>query len=40
MGHSAGNVTGLTLLDFLALPPKVRVRVDDANDPFCFTFDY
>ena len=23
--HTAGNVTGLTLLDFLALPPKAKV---------------
>ena len=33
MGHSAGNVTGLTLLDFLALPPKVRVRVSPSPNP-------
>ena len=25
--HSAGNITGLTLIDFLALPPKARVSV-------------
>jgi hypothetical protein len=25
--HPAGNVTGLTLIDFLALPPKARVTV-------------
>ena len=23
--HSAGNVTGLTLIDYLALPPKAKV---------------
>ena len=25
--HTAGNVTGLTLLDFLALPPKAKVSL-------------
>ena len=25
--HSAGNVTGLTLIDFLALPPKARLAI-------------
>ena len=25
--HSAGNVTGLTLVDFLALPPKAKVGI-------------
>ena len=25
--HPAGNVTGLTLLDYLALPPKARVSI-------------
>jgi len=25
--HSAGNVTGLTLIDFVALPPKARISV-------------
>ena len=25
--HPAGNITGLTLIDFLALPPKARVSV-------------
>ena len=25
--HTAGNVTGLTLVDFLALPPKARIAV-------------
>jgi hypothetical protein len=24
---SAGNVTGLTLIDFLALPPRARVAI-------------
>jgi hypothetical protein len=25
--HPAGNVTGLTLIDFLALPPRARVSL-------------
>lgn len=25
--HPAGNVTGLTLIDFLALPPRARVAI-------------
>lgn len=25
--HPAGNVTGLTLIDFLALPPKARIAI-------------
>ena len=25
--HPAGNVTGLTLIDFLALPPRARIAV-------------
>lgn len=25
--HSAGNVTGLTLLDFIALPARARVSI-------------
>jgi len=30
--HSAGNITGLTLIDFLALPPKARVAVAYQGD--------
>lgn len=25
--HSAGSVTGLTLIDFVALPPRARVSI-------------
>lgn len=31
-GHPAGNVTGLTCLDFLALPAKARVAITYAGD--------
>jgi hypothetical protein len=30
--HSAGNVTGLTLIDFIALPPKARVSLSYVGD--------
>ena len=30
--HSAGNVTGVTLRDFLALPPKARVACSYQGD--------
>lgn len=30
--HPAGNVTGLTCIDFLALPPKARVAITFQGD--------
>ena len=30
--HPAGNVTGLTLIDFLALPPKAKVSLTYAGE--------
>jgi hypothetical protein len=30
--HSAGNVTGLTLLDFIALPARARVSLTFSGD--------
>jgi hypothetical protein len=30
--HPAGNITGLTLVDFLALPPKARVALSYRGD--------
>jgi len=31
--HSAGNITGLTLIDFISLPPKARIAVSYNGDP-------
>jgi hypothetical protein len=31
--HSAGNITGLTLIDFISLPPKARITVSYNGDP-------
>ena len=30
--HPSGNVTGLTLLDFLALPPKAKISCTFQGD--------
>ena len=30
--HSAGNVTGLTLVDFLALPPRARIAITYSHE--------
>ena len=30
--HPAGNVTGLTLIDFIALPPKAKIAVTSAGE--------
>jgi hypothetical protein len=30
--HSAGNVTGLTLLDFIALPARARVSLTFSSE--------
>lgn len=32
--HSAGNITGLTLIDFLALPPHAKLAITyNGEDP-------
>ena len=36
--HPAGNVTGLTLIDFLALPPKAKVSLTYAGDEVAEAF--
>ncbi len=36
--HTAGNVTGLTLIDFIALPERARVAISYAGDDKCEGF--
>jgi hypothetical protein len=30
--HSAGNITGLTMVDFIALPPKARISLSYSGE--------
>jgi len=32
-GHPSGNITGLTMVDFLSLPPRARISIQYDGEP-------